>query len=226
MERIEFKFAADGVDAKTGEFSGYGAVFGNVDSHGDVISPGAFADTLAEWKGRGRLPAMKMMHGSAINPFTGSDKPIGVWTAMSEDAKGLAVKGKISGINTDEGRYNYELMSDGALNALSIGYKPVKFERGNSGDVKRLLQSVKLYEVSLLGEGSNDQALIDSIKAAGEIKTIRDFEEWLRDAGGFSNAAAKAIAAGGFKASEPRDEDEAEIAALVRRNIGLISERK
>ncbi|TGU42255.1 HK97 family phage prohead protease, partial [bacterium M00.F.Ca.ET.146.01.1.1] len=41
-----------------------------------------------------------------------------------------------------------------------------------------------------------------------EIKTIREFEDFLRDVGGFSHAAAKAIAAGGFKAKpDPRDED-------------------
>lgn len=37
--------------------------------------------------------------------------------------------------------------------------------------------------------------------------TIRDFESLLRDVGGFSNAEAKRIASGGFKAlTEPRDE--------------------
>jgi HK97 family phage prohead protease len=225
MDRIEVKFATDQVDGQTGEFSGYGAVFGNKDSHGDVITPGAFTASLDEWKARGRWPAMKMMHGSAANPFTGSDKPIGVYASMHEDQKGLYVKGKISGLNTDEGRYNYELVKDGALNALSIGFKAVRFERGNAPDVKRLLQQVKLFEVSLVPDGSNDRALIDSIKSAEGIKTIRDFEEFLRDVGGFSNAAAKAIASGGFKASEPRDEDEADIAALVLRNIAVLTER-
>jgi hypothetical protein len=39
MERLEFKFAPEALDAKTGHFAGYGAIFGNVDSHGDVIEP-------------------------------------------------------------------------------------------------------------------------------------------------------------------------------------------
>jgi HK97 family phage prohead protease len=225
MERIEVKFATDEVNAQTGEFSGYGSVFGNVDSHGDIVAPGAFTKSLADWQGRGRLPAMKMMHGSALNPFTGSDKPIGVWTGMQEDRTGLRVQGKISGLNTDEGRYNYELMKDGALNALSVGYKAVRFEKGNSPEVKRLLQEVRLFEVSLVGEGSNGRALVDQIKSADDIKTIRDFEDFLRDVGGFSNAAAKAIASGGFKASDPRDEDEADIVARLRRNIAVLTER-
>jgi hypothetical protein len=53
----------------------------------------------------------------------------------------------------------------------------------------------------------NDQATIEDAKASKNIKTIRDFESFLRDAGGFSIAAAKAIASGGFKANPtPRDE--------------------
>jgi ATP-dependent protease ClpP protease subunit len=49
-------------------------------------------------------------------------------------------------------------------------------------------------------------------------QTKREMEEFLRDAGGFSHAAAKAIVAGGFKAkSDPRDEDE--LLATVRAHV-------
>jgi HK97 family phage prohead protease len=196
-ERMEFKFASDGVDEKTGEFSGYGAVFGNIDTHGDVIEPGAFKDSLAEWGVRGAYPAMKMMHGSAANPFTGSDLPIGVWTDMREDTKGLRVAGKLSGLNTDRGRFNYALMQDGALNGLSIGYKALRLSRNTSPQIKRSLATVKLMEVSLVPQGSNEQALIDDIKSilgGGELPTVRQFEEFLRDAGGFSKSLAAGIA--------------------------------
>ena len=42
MEHLQVKFAPSEIDSVTGEFKGYGAVFGNIDSHGDVIMPGAF----------------------------------------------------------------------------------------------------------------------------------------------------------------------------------------
>jgi HK97 family phage prohead protease len=196
-DRMEFKFASDGVDEKTGAFVGYGAVFGNVDTHGDVIEPGAFKASLAEWGTRGSLPAMKMMHGSAANPFTGSDLPIGVWTSMREDERGLRVEGKLSGLNTDRGRFNYALMQDGALNGLSIGYKAVRVTRGASLQIKRSLASVKLLEVSLVPQGSNDQAMITDLKSIldeGKLPSVRQFEEFLRDAGGFSKSLAAAIA--------------------------------
>jgi ATP-dependent Clp protease protease subunit len=52
--------------------------------------------------------------------------------------------------------------------------------------------------------------LQESAEKAPRFETIREFEDFLRDEGGLSNAAAKAIAASGFKnaESEPRDEDE------------------
>lgn len=174
MERIEFKFAAEGLDAKTGEFAGYGAVFGNVDTHGDLIEPGAFAQTIAEWNARGSLPTMKMMHGTGVNPFSGSDLPVGKWQEMREDARGLYMKGKISGLNTETGKYHYALMEDGALNGLSIGFRPRKSLPGSGTEVKRRLLDVKLVEVSLVPEGSNDQALVTELKAARQIEDFKD----------------------------------------------------
>lgn len=195
-DRLEFKFAAEGMDAKTGEFAGYGAVFGNVDTHGDVIVPGAFRESLAHWKSRNALPPMKLMHGSNANPFGGTDLPLGKWREMREDARGLYVEGKISGLNTDRGRYNFELMQDGALSALSVGYKPVRVGRHSSPQVKRSLEVIRLIEVSLVPEGSNDQAVITDLKswAEGDTPTVRQFEDFLRDAGGFSKSLAAAIA--------------------------------
>lgn len=200
MDRLEFKFSAEGMDAKTGEFAGYGAVFGNIDSHSDVIVPGAFKETLAHWKARGSLPQMKLMHGTTANPFGGSDLPIGKWKEMREDSRGLYVEGKLSGMNTDRGRYHFELMQDGALNALSVGYKPIRVTRNPTPQVKRSLEVLKLSEVSLVPEGSNPDALITELKSwdEGELPSLKQFEEFLREAGNFSKSQATAIAGKGL----------------------------
>jgi len=214
MERLEFKFAPEALDAKTGHFAGYGAIFGNVDSHGDVIEAGAFADSLREWADRGNLPAMKMMHGSVANPFTGSDLPVGKWQSMKEDSKGLYVEGKLSGMETDRGRFHYALMEDGALSGLSIGFKPRKAVRG-TGNIKRRLQSVGLAEISLVPEGSNDLARITDLKAKlieGELPDLPEFEDFLREAG-FSKSQRTFIATKGLAPllrGEPGNEPEAD----------------
>lgn len=221
---FEIKFAAD--DAPAGSFEGYGAVFGNIDSHGDVIEPGAFAKSLLDRERAGRgLPPMYKMHGAVTGNRT---DPVGVWEAMSEDANGLHVKGRLVGLDTEQGKWTYAQMREGALKGLSIGYRvPPSGSRkgsGRPGEPLRYIKSVSLREVSLVDDPSNLLARVYSAKSADEqidswadqIKTIRDFEEFLREVGDFSHAAAKAIAAGGFKARpEPRDEDGEALAAFI-----------
>jgi len=200
MDRFETKFSAEGLDSKTGEFAGYGAVFGNVDTHGDVIEPGAFANSIKEWTERKSMPIMKMMHGTVANPFGGSDLPIGKWKAMREDDRGLYMEGKLSGMNTDRGKFHYSLMEDDALNGLSIGYKSRKSARGDGLKVKRRLQDLKLFEVSLVPEGSNADAIVTQFKSwtDGELPSASEFEKFLREVGNFSRSEAKAIAGNGI----------------------------
>lgn len=218
MDRLncdfEFKFAQDAAD---GTFSGYGAVFGNVDHGGDVIAKGAFKKSLAQWKARKKSPKMLLQHGGA---FSDGMLPIGVWTSMEEDDYGLKVEGRLYGLDTDRGKLVYEGLKTGALDGLSIGYRAVDFRYGKGPDeARRTIKEAELFEVSVVLFGMNDKALIASVKSADNIKTIREFEDFLRDAGGFSNAAAKAIASGGFKAApEPRDEvGKADVDALTER---------
>jgi HK97 family phage prohead protease len=76
-------------------FEGYGAVFGNKDSYGDIIEPGAFAKTLSDSQASGQWPLMLLQHGGM--GLTADDMtPIGIWTGLSEDGKGLRVEGKLA----------------------------------------------------------------------------------------------------------------------------------
>lgn len=163
---FEVKFADKGA---AGEFEGYGAFFDNLDSHGDKIAPGAFGDTLSERKAQGRgNPPMRIMHGGSL--FGGDATPAGVWKHVGEDSKGLFVKGKISGAETTEkGKHLLELVRDGALQGISIGWSQRKNGTviGNKPEEpKRLLKSVNLHEISLVDDPSNPLSTITSIKAA------------------------------------------------------------
>ena len=190
--RLEMKVATDG----TRLVSGYGAVFGNVDSYGDIIMPGAFTESLAK---RG-LPKMLAQHDS--------DDILGVWQKANEDMRGLYVEGIFA--KTQLGDEYYELSGMGAIDGLSIGYSVDEYEVNKEGN--RILKKLTLWEVSLVTFPANQMATITNVKNAPE--TERDFEKFLRDAG-FSRAAAKTITAHGFKAlSGQRDaEDDAQRAA-------------
>lgn len=209
---FEFKFAGDGQPA--GTFEGYGSVFGNEDDYGDVISPGAFASVLARHQAKGTMPKMLLNHGSMGGGMFASgdpmaDLPIGKWSAMSEDTHGLQTKGRLINLDTERGKSIYGAMKEGELGGLSIGYRAGDFVRGTKpNEPRRTIKSIKdLLEVSPVTFPANELATIGAIKAAGQIKTLREFETFLRDVGGFSHAAARAIAERGFKSSEPRDED-------------------
>lgn len=219
---IEVKFAGD---AQPGVFSGYGAVFGNLDAYGDVIQKGAFKETLRDWRKEKRMPPMLVQHGGF--GFTDRDGlAVGKWTSMDEDEKGLAVEGRLVNLDTEDGKKIYGLMKEGVLDGLSIGYRAKEFVLGTKPDEpRRILKKIGLVEVSLVQIPANGLSRVDAIKSAEDIKTIREFEDFLRDAGGYSHARAKAIAAHGFKASEPRDEDDAGIAAAIRRNIATLTPR-
>lgn len=179
---FEFKFERG---KSAGTFSGYGAVFGNIDSHGDIIERGAFSKNLKEWEAKGRLPKMLLQHGGYFGP-TDDMLPVGQWTAMQEDSKGLHVEGRLFGMSTDRGALIYEGLTSGELDGLSIGYRVKRQRTGGAkpSDPKRWLDELDLKEVSIVTWGSNDQALISSVKGhfdASEITSPKAFERMLHD---------------------------------------------
>jgi HK97 family phage prohead protease len=227
ISSFEFKFT-DGNGKPAGSFEGYAAVFNNIDDGDDRIVPGAFVKTLSTAKATNSMPKMLLNHGG-LQRLVGAAPhdllPIGKWNAMGEDTKGLAVDGRLINLDTENGKRIYGAMKEGELNSLSMAYKALKFTRGTrAGEPRRTINEIKLVEAGPVTFPMNDLAAITSVKSA-DIQTIRQFEDFLRDVGGFSHAAAKAIAAGGFKASDPRDEDGAGLAAVIRRNIATLTQR-
>lgn len=207
----EFKFQATEGDDR--EVVGYGAVFGNVDSYGDVIAPGAFAKSLAAIKaGEKPMPAMLLSH----NPEA---LPVGVWTEMSEDGHGLRVKGKL--LDTTQGSDTYKALKAGAITGLSIGFRPIEYAlRSKPDEPRRTLKSVDLIEVSVVGFPANDKARVLSVKA-DQITTVRDLEHALRDAGMTKTEAVRVCARFQAKASQG-EPDAAEIVAALRRNLSIL----
>lgn len=151
-KRLQFKM--DEYDEEEGIFSGYGAVFENVDSGGDIIEPGAFAKALAAGWERVKILAL---HNDCWLPI---GKPL----ELREDEKGLFLKAKIS--DTSMGKDIKILLKDGVLNELSIGYEPVVFEFDQAGI--RHLKEVDLWEVSVVTWAMNPEAVITDYKSATE----------------------------------------------------------
>ena len=169
---------------------GYGAIFGNTDQGGDMMLPGCFKESLSR-----RLPKMGWQHDCRSLP--------GVWEVAREDTRGLYLEGRF--IDTTLGRDAYVQAKEGAIDSLSIGYRTIEADFDNN---IRLLKKVELYEVSLVTFPMNESARIVDVKHANEIETIREFESFLRDVGGFSAQRAKSIAAVGFKEAKSSHRDD------------------
>lgn len=168
---IEVKFSQ--ASSEEGTFSGYGAVFGNIDSHGDIIEKGAFKTSLREWEAKGKLPKMLLQHGGFFGPVDDM-LPVGKWTSMEENSKGLKVEGKLFALNTDRGALIYEGLKSGELDGLSIGYKAKKYRMGTKPkDPTRWLDELDLKEVSIVTWGSNDRALVSQVKALELLQSAR-----------------------------------------------------
>lgn len=188
----DVKFA--GADAGEMTFTGYGAVFGNVDYYGDVIEPGAFADTLAATQSGGDWPSMLLQHGGwGMSPDDLS--PIGVWTELVEDGIGLKVGGKLA--ETERGKEAYTLLKmtpRPAIDGLSIGYLPKEWEpRSKPDEPRRKLKKVDLIEVSLVTFPANPKARVSDVKSLIDSMGFADVEAHLREAGGFTRAESKYV---------------------------------
>ncbi len=166
----------------SGLISGYGSIFGNVDSYNERVLPGAFKGSIEEHKRRGTRIKMLWQHRK--------DVPIGVWRTAAEDSKGLLLEGQIN-LKTDAGRNAYEHIMAGDVDSLSIGYREIKARQASDG-VRDLIE-LDLFEVSPVTFPANRSATISGAKSQAEIEQI------LRS-GGLSKQAAKLVVAGGWKA--------------------------
>lgn len=135
---LEEKFCATASDLSVGDdfaIEGYASLFGAADRGGDTVEPGAYAASLAS----GRAIKMLWQHDPA--------QPIGVWSEVREDAKGLFVKGRLLD-GVARAKEAAELIRAGAIDGLSIGYRTLRATKNDGGG--RTLKELELWEVSLV----------------------------------------------------------------------------
>lgn len=191
--------------AEDGTIEGYGSVFGVRDNYDDVIAKGAFSASLAEHKSAGTMPAMLWQHSS--------DHPIGIWTEMVEDAKGLRIKGQLA-LETVKGKEAHALLKLGALNGLSIGFMSKQWAYDRDTEV-RTLTEIDLWEVSLVTFPANEKARVTNVKSSEELATPKDAERLLRDAG-FSKSDATALVSRVMRMGETRSDSAGSAAVAIK----------
>lgn len=150
-----------------GRFAGYASVFDIVDSQNDMVMPGAFTFTLEQRAGQIKLLWQHQW-----------DEPIGIITKLFEDARGLYVEGLLL-MDVARAREAHALMKAGVVKGLSIGYTPGRWVRDADTGVRKL-QSVDLWEISLVTTPAN---------AAAHVTVVKSDEVQLRRSGAYLRLA-------------------------------------
>ena len=180
---MEFKY-----DQQTGEFSCYANVKNVIDHAMDRTVDGCFVKSIEGHQKNGTMPKMLWMH----NPW---ELPVGKWTEMREDSKGLFMRGKLS--KTSMGSDIEVLAKDGALDSFSIGYI-VNDERWNGSKNCNDLLDVDVKEVSWVNFACNEASLLQDIKAGltdGHLPSKAELREILKTTGLMSKRAIERITA-------------------------------
>jgi HK97 family phage prohead protease len=207
LENCSLKFAGNGA----GTFSGYASVFGGVDSYNDTILPGAYKSVIERiQEGAARMPKMFINHRSW-------ELPVGKWTKAYEDEKGLFMEGELTPGNPQAAIVKAAMQHD-TVDGLSIGYTLSADDvdyLDKDGEKIRVIKNISdLAEVSIVTFPADDSARVDlsSVKSALDgIESIKDLEDFLREAGGFSKSLATATASRAKRIFTQRESEELQL---------------
>lgn len=220
--KVKAEGEADGLEE--GQFEAIVSVFGNVDAYGDVVMPGAFADTLAEWEASGNPIPVYYSHG-----MHDPDLCVGKVLEAKENDKGLWVKAELALDNptpTSKAPQVHRLLKDRLLTQFSFAYDVIEggmekraVDGRDEPEEFYALRKLKLYEVGPTPVGANQETELLDVKAAkrlaqtvaakaGRVISAKN-EKALRDALEGLNASSEQIK-NVLAALEPSDDEDDE----------------
>lgn len=175
-------------DDASGEFQAIVSVFGNIDSWGEVVLPGAFKESIAAWKaGPDTLPVLwshrmddpRYNIGAVldIEEFAPGSKELPSFVdAHAREHGGLWVHGRI---DTDEdaspiARHALKLLKARRVTQFSFAYDeldgaPLTVDGKDAWGIKR----VNIYEVSPTQVGANEATELLAAKRAEQRPRLR-----------------------------------------------------
>jgi HK97 family phage prohead protease len=176
LARIKAAGPDDGL--QPGQFRAVVSVFGNEDSMGDVIAPGAFAQVLAEWKASGDPIPVVWSHKWG-DPFA----HIGSVLEATETPDGLEVLAQIEDMDTNPtAKHVHGLLKGRRIKQFSFAYDVgeggwvetddlVNHPWGEYYEIKRFS---RLYEVGPCLVGANQETELLAAKASDLARGVKE----------------------------------------------------
>ncbi|MGV0627201.1 HK97 family phage prohead protease [Mycolicibacter minnesotensis] len=156
-----------------GQFTAYASVFGNVDSYGDVVMPGAFTKTLAEWTKSGNPIPLLFGHN-----MSDPDYNLGGVVSAEEDAVGLKIIAQLD-LENPKAAQTYRMLKGRRINQMSFAYDEIESGPAtHDGNHVWELRELKVYEVSVVTIGANQETEILAVKSMPSVaeRTLRDIK--------------------------------------------------
>lgn len=161
------------IDAKEGIITGYFSAFGNIDSDGDIMMPGAFKRSIDDWgpNGKGRIKHL-MNHDPS--------QPLGKILELKEDGYGLYYRSQIGKHRL--GQDFIKMVESDLIKEHSIGFRTLREQKSNDANE---IHEVMLFEgSSLTAWGANEATPVINMKSITSVEdlkeTIRNFEKFIR----------------------------------------------
>jgi len=154
---------------ETGTFEALVSVFGNKDSYGEIVMPGAFTNTLAEWAEKGDPIPVYWSHRLDDPDFN-----IGHVIEAKEIEEGLWVKGQLD-LDNPKAKSTHNLMRQRRVTQFSFSFN-VPPGGATENDDAIELNEIQLYEVGPTPIGANPETELLGVKA-GRVLSAKNVEK-------------------------------------------------
>lgn len=146
-----------------GEFTALVSVFGNKDSYGDVVLPGAFTGTLEKWAASGDPIPVYWSHRMDDPDFN-----IGHVVEAKETTEGLWVRGQLD-LDSGKAAQVHRLLKGRRVTQFSFAYEVLDGGWGErDGEEIYELRELGLFEVGPTPIGANPQTELLAVKSTAE----------------------------------------------------------
>lgn len=137
----------------------YGVEIELFDGYFETIAPGALADRAED--------------ATSLKLFYRHNEPIGLIISITETDEGIEIEARFS--DTQAARDAYQLVRDGVIDRLSIGFVPLALERiEDEAGTHTTITSLDLREVSLVPFPAYDGATVTEVREQPTTPTERN----------------------------------------------------